>query len=417
MPPVTRRNTKQKLGEDGVEISTPPRKSASSPSKKTADDYQVELKSRGAAESKLHKFMTRIIAGSVLFGGLLTVLYLGHVYCVGLVLVIQVMLFRELTNVRYNEAKEMKIPLFRSLMWAVFVNAMFYAYGDVIYRFELFAPYKHYHAWITFSLYVMIFITYVLSLKAELYKYQMGQLTWTGLSVALVVLQSRYITSNIFQGLFWFILPAFLVICNDSCAYFVGMPLKQKIIDQPFLSLSPNKSWEGFIGGGVCTIIAGFMLPVFLRNDWLICPMPVGSAWVDHLTCKVNPVFEYEVWQVPALVTTVTGSTTMNFMPIQFHAVLLSLFASLVAPFGGFFASAIKRAYSIKDFASLIPGHGGLMDRMDCQLIMGMCTAVHYNAFISISSITAGYILTLLSQLPVEEQAVVHQRLSVMMAK
>lgn len=68
--------------------------------------------------------------------------------------------------------QELKIPLFRSLMWAIFVNAMFYAYGEVLYRFEVLAPYRHYHAWITFSLYVGIFIAYVLSLKTDLYKYQ-----------------------------------------------------------------------------------------------------------------------------------------------------------------------------------------------------------------------------------------------------
>uniref|UniRef100_A0A7S2U212 phosphatidate cytidylyltransferase n=1 Tax=Lotharella oceanica TaxID=641309 RepID=A0A7S2U212_9EUKA len=55
---------------------------------------------------------------------------------------------------------------------------------------------------------------------------------------------------------------------------------------------------------------------------------------------------------------------------------------SLVAPFGGFFASAIKRAYDIKDFDALIPGHGGIMDRMDCQFIMIMFTGVYYHTFI-----------------------------------
>jgi predicted CDP-diglyceride synthetase/phosphatidate cytidylyltransferase len=49
---------------------------------------------------------------------------------------------------------------------------------------------------------------------------------------------------------------------------------------------------------------------------------------------------------------------------------------------GGFFASAIKRAYNKKDFDSLFPGHGGLMDRMDCQLIMMTFTFVHYKFFI-----------------------------------
>jgi phosphatidate cytidylyltransferase len=48
----------------------------------------------------------------------------------------------------------------------------------------------------------------------------------------------------------------------------------------------------------------------------------------------------------------------------------LGLFASLLAPLGGLFASGFKRAIKIKDFADLIPGHGGLTDRMDCQILM-----------------------------------------------
>lgn len=47
----------------------------------------------------------------------------------------------------------------------------------------------------------------------------------------------------------------------------------------------------------------------------------------------------------------------------------MSCFASLVAPFGGFFASGFKRAFNIKDFGHSIPGHGGMTDRMDCQYV------------------------------------------------
>lgn len=64
------------------------------------------------------------------------------------------------------------------------------------------------------------------------------------------------------------------------------------------------------------------------------------------------------------------------------HEFFIALFASLVAPFGGFFASAIKRAYGKKDFASLIPGHGGLMDRFDCQFLMMYFVSVYYNTFV-----------------------------------
>jgi hypothetical protein len=47
----------------------------------------------------------------------------------------------------------------------------------------------------------------------------------------------------------------------------------------------------------------------------------------------------------------------------------MATFASLVAPFGGFFASGFKRAFNIKDFGHSIPGHGGMTDRMDCQYV------------------------------------------------
>lgn len=47
---------------------------------------------------------------------------------------------------------------------------------------------------------------------------------------------------------------------------------------------------------------------------------------------------------------------TVVLLPIQFHAVFFALFASLIAPFGGFFASGVKRAFKIKDFSDSIPG-------------------------------------------------------------
>ena len=53
---------------------------------------------------------------------------------------------------------------------------------------------------------------------------------------------------------------------------------------------------------------------------------------------------------------------------VQLHAIVLAMFASIIAPFGGFFASGFKRSFKIKDFGDSIPGHGGMTDRMDCQV-------------------------------------------------
>lgn len=61
--------------------------------------------------------------------------------------------------------------------------------------------------------------------------------------------------------------------------------------------------------------------------------------------------------------------TSISWAPYQFHLLVMSTFASLVAPFGGFFASGFKRAFNIKDFGDSIPGHGGMTDRMDCQYV------------------------------------------------
>ena len=66
----------------------------------------------------------------------------------------------------------------------------------------------------------------------------------------------------------------------------------------------------------------------------------------------------------------------------QLHTLVFSIFASLVGPFGGFFASGFKRSIKIKDFGTLIPGHGGLLDRFDCQLLNGVFVAIYLKCFV-----------------------------------
>ena len=70
---------------------------------------------------------------------------------------------------------------------------------------------------------------------------------------------------------------------------------------------------------------------------------------------------------------------------------------------GGFFASGIKRAYNLDDFASIIPGHGGVYDRVDCQLIMGLATQTYYVTFIHGPVATAGRVLALALTLPPDD--------------
>ena len=118
----------------------------------------------------------------------------------------------------------------------------------------------------------------------------------------------------------WILYSVLLVIINDTMAYVFGMTMGK----HPLLpAISPKKTWEGFIGAALSTIVVA-----------------------------------------------------INFLPSSFKdltrqdALTLSIFASFVAPFGGFLASVIKRAYGQKDFGNIFPGHGGFVDRLDCQVFM-----------------------------------------------
>ena len=77
---------------------------------------------------------------------------------------------------------------------------------------------------------------------------------------------------------------------------------------------------------------------------------------------------------------------TLSLYPFLLHAFFMSIFASVIGPFGGFFASGFKRAFKIKDFGDIIPGHGGIMDRFDCQFLMATFVNVYIHSFIRTAS-------------------------------
>jgi len=113
----------------------------------------------------------------------------------------------------------------------------------------------------------------------------------------------------------------FLFLCSwfsDILSYFIGSPFgKHKILPL----VSPNKSWEGSFGG-----IAGALLAAFVSRSILLKEVPLF-----HLLCL---------------------------------AILISVFGQI----GDFVESSFKRQVSLKDSSSIIPGHGGVLDRFDSLL-------------------------------------------------
>lgn len=164
----------------------------------------------------------------------------------------------------------------------------------------------------------------------------------------------------------------------------------------------------GFVGAWVCTIIFGIMLTnILTRYKYFICPVnDLGANIFTGLECEPNPVFIPRTYHIPFIPPNWTLlPTTISVTPMQFHILVMSTFASLIAPFGGFFASGLKRTFNIKDFGDSIPGHGGMTDRMDCQFIMGFFAFVYYQSFIAVYKASVGSVIeTAITGLTPEEQ-------------
>ena len=238
---------------------------------------------------------------------------------------------------------------------------------------------------------------FVLSLRKGLYLYQFGQFAWTHMIIAAVIVQSSCLVGNVLEGLIWFVFPVGIVFFNDVAAYLVGMICGRT----PLIKISPKKTWEGFVGGAAVTMtVAPFVAAWLWRGPMAHvppvvphCASPAGRTWEKprcaraKRTCRLRaaPRVDLSVvassvdaafgWTLPSGsverlaegVTSLFGSpgsgVVFHVSPFQTHAVVLAAFASVIAPFGGFFASGFKRAFKIKDFSDTIPGHGGITDR------------------------------------------------------
>ncbi len=109
-----------------------------------------------------------------------------------------------------------------------------------------------------------------------------------------------------------------IVALTDSFAYFIGKNFARKWFENGFCKTSPNKSWEGVIGGVL-----------------------VGS-----------------------IIGSIVGLYFYNF----FDSLIISFSVSIASVFGDLFESYLKRRAGVKDSGNVLPGHGGVLDRIDGYL-------------------------------------------------
>ncbi|MBN1158854.1 MAG: phosphatidate cytidylyltransferase [Bacteroidales bacterium] len=180
------------------------------------------------------------------------------------------------------------------------------------------------HAWLSSGLFLVLLL-FVLTLFMNHQKASRNvALQLLGIVyVSLPLAASTYIifpksfqyeyTHRIMLGIF------ILIWINDTFAYLTGITIGRHRL---YEKISPKKSWEGVAGGSLFTMVSAFwmsdLMNALTRKDWLVT------------------------------------------------AIIVSLFGV----FGDLFESVIKREVSAKDSGNLIPGHGGVLDRIDSMLFV-----------------------------------------------
>lgn len=138
-------------------------------------------------------------------------------------------------------------------------------------------------------------------------------LMYPGFAAGFIFLLAR--SSNGFEYITTLVI---LVGCNDTFAYLTGVLLGKHPLAP---TISPKKSWEGFIGGLIFTALGSSLAFYYL---------------LDH-----HPII----------------------------GALAGVLGVLAATVGDLVESALKRDLSIKDMGTFLPGHGGMLDRIDSALI------------------------------------------------
>ena len=141
------------------------------------------------------------------------------------------------------------------------------------------------------------------------------------------------------SGAFLLLYLLLLVWAGDIFAYFVGRSLGRHLMSP---RISPKKTWEGALASIIASVGVGMLLYNYA--------LPISTALLNaHLIEKKDGLFALEkapLWPI----------------------ILLSAVINVAAQLGDLVESLIKRGAGVKDSGTLLPGHGGMLDRVDALL-------------------------------------------------
>lgn len=198
-------------------------------------------------------------------------------------------------------------------------------------------------AWLPLGFTFMIFIIAVLArFTIEIYSrsdnpirnvaISMMTYLYIGMPLACMSLLEFYSSSWV-TGPSMLLLAIFLMIwINDTGAFLVGSTFGRHRL---FERVSPKKSWEGFFGGLGFNIVAAILFSLFC-SEWFGADFGMGW-WVG-----------------------------------------LGMIVTVFATWGDLFESLYKRSLHLKDSGNMIPGHGGILDRIDSLLFVMPTVLVYY---------------------------------------
>ncbi|KAI6174360.1 Phosphatidate cytidylyltransferase [Aphelenchoides besseyi] len=313
---------------------------------------------------KWRNWVVRGLFTIFMIGGFVLFVRKGATWLMFLVFIIQLKCFHEIIKIALYVYRLYDLPWFRALSWYFLITSDYFLFGEslidywsiVLRKDEFLRGLVVHHRMVSFILYILGFVWFVLSLRKGLYLRQFSLFAFTHVVLLLIVSQSFLLVNNLLQGLIWFLAPVSMVICCDIMSYVFGFFFGKT----PLIKLSPKKTWEGFIGGAVSTVVFALLLATYMMDKpFFVCPIESYYENDDH-NCTFPLAFQKADYAVPRQFSFVfkllRREPVLRLEPFLIHSVVLALFASLIAPFGGFFCVRIQTGVQNQRFRRHNPG-------------------------------------------------------------